>query len=84
MNFYEMGDSETRIASGLEIVAGVSAGATQSGRVDWIRNRIAIGPRPYEEKSGSARWGVDGLDFEIANSDSAARFAGATDKEELR
>ena len=40
--------------------------------------------RPYEENSRWARWGVDGWDFEIANSDSAARFAGATDKEELR
>jgi hypothetical protein len=65
MNFYEMRGSEARrIASGREIVAGVSVGATRGGRVDWLRNRTAIDRRPYEEKSGWARFGVDDLDFE--------------------
>jgi len=71
----EMGDIEKRIASGLEMMAGVFVAATRGGRSKR---------RPYEENASSARWGVDGWDFEIANSDSAARFAGATDKEELR
>ncbi|MGB9335447.1 MAG: hypothetical protein WCB14_10605 [Candidatus Acidiferrales bacterium] len=49
MNFYEMRGSEARrIASGREIMAGVSVGSTRGGR--------------SEENSGLERWGVEVAD----------------------
>ena len=69
-----MGDSETRVASGLEMMAGVCVGATCGGRSP---SRLRVNKRAAATKKilVGRVLEVRGLGFRGTNSDSQARKA---------